>query len=144
MPGAGAMTTESAPEAMQRQLMSPDEIRRALSRMAHEVVERNGGVESVVLVGIRTRGVPLARRMARLIAEFETGAVPHGRLDVTLYRDDIATRMKTPAGPTDIPFDITAGRSCWWTTCSTPDARCGRQWTPSATSGGLARSSSPS
>src|SRR5215212_1648810 len=101
------MTTESAPDATQRQLMSPDEIRRALSRMAHEVVERNGGVESVVLVGIRTRGVPLARRMARLIAEFETGAVPHGQLDVTLYRDDIATRMKTPAGPTDLPVDIT-------------------------------------
>jgi len=98
---------EAAIEPTHRQLMSPDEIRRALSRMAHEIVERNGGVEDIVLVGIRTRGVPLARRVGRLIAEFEASPVPAGELDVTLYRDDIATRVKTPTGPTDLPVDIT-------------------------------------
>ena len=97
VPGAG--TSERA-------LMSPDEIRRALSRMAHEIVERNAGTASVVLVGIQTRGVPLARRIGRLIAEFEGDAVPTGELDVTFYRDDIATRVKVPSGPTDLPFDV--------------------------------------
>ena len=59
--------------------MSAEEIRRALSRMAHEIVEQNGGIEGVCLVGIRTRGVPLARRMGRLIAEFEERAGPRRR-----------------------------------------------------------------
>ena len=90
----------------ERSLMSPDEIRRALSRMAHEIVERNAGVAGLVLVGIRTRGVPLARRIGRLIAEFEGDPVQTGELDVTFYRDDIATRVKMPSGPTDLPFDV--------------------------------------
>jgi pyrimidine operon attenuation protein/uracil phosphoribosyltransferase len=89
-----------------RSLMMADEIRRALSRMAHEIVERNGGVERVVLVGIWTRGVPLARRMARLISEFEERTIAIGQLDVTLYRDDHSRRVKLPAGPTDLPFDV--------------------------------------
>lgn len=89
-----------------RALMSADEVRRALTRMAHEIVERNSGVDHVALVGIRTRGVPLARRMARLIAEFEGSAVPAGELDVTLYRDDVSRRVKLPSGPTDLPFAI--------------------------------------
>jgi pyrimidine operon attenuation protein / uracil phosphoribosyltransferase len=92
--------------ASRRSLMSAEEIRRALSRMAHEIVERNGGIQGVALVGIRTRGVPLARRMARLIAEFEEHAVAVGGLDVTLYRDDHSRRVKLPAGPTDMSFDV--------------------------------------
>jgi pyrimidine operon attenuation protein/uracil phosphoribosyltransferase len=90
--------------------MTAEEIRRALSRIAHEIVERNGGAERVVLVGIHTRGVPLARRLGRLIAEFEERPVPVGGLDVTLYRDDHSRRVKLPAGPTDMPFDV-EGRS---------------------------------
>jgi pyrimidine operon attenuation protein/uracil phosphoribosyltransferase len=86
--------------------MTADEIRRALSRMAHEIVERNSGIERVVLVGIRTRGVPLARRMARLISEFEERPVAVGGLDVTLYRDDHSRRVKLPAGPNEMPFDV--------------------------------------
>jgi pyrimidine operon attenuation protein/uracil phosphoribosyltransferase len=89
-----------------RSLMTADEIRRALSRMAHEIVERNSGIERVVLVGIRTRGVPLARRMARLISEFEERPVAVGGLDVTLYRDDHSRRVKLPAGPNEMPFDV--------------------------------------
>lgn len=90
----------------QRSLMTADEMRRALSRMAHEIVERNGGIERVVLVGIWTRGVPLAKRMARLIGEFEEHAVPCGGLDITLYRDDHSRRVKLPAGPSDMAFGV--------------------------------------
>src|ERR671935_2353709 len=70
-------------------IMSSDDIRRALTRMSHEVVERNAGVEGLVLVGIRTRGVPIARRLADLVMGFEGIAVPQGELDITLYRDDV-------------------------------------------------------
>jgi pyrimidine operon attenuation protein / uracil phosphoribosyltransferase len=93
-----------------RALMTSDEIRRALSRMAHEIVERNGGIERVALVGIWTRGVPLARRIARLISEFEEQSVAVGGLDITLYRDDHSRRVKLPAGPSDLSFDL-EGRS---------------------------------
>ncbi len=93
-------------ETVARSLMSADDMRRALTRMAHEIVERNGGVERVVLIGIRTRGVPLARRIARLIAEFERGPIPVGELDVTLYRDDLSRRVKLPAGPTALPVNV--------------------------------------
>ena len=93
-------------DAIERSLMSADDMRRALSRMAHEIVERNGGTAKVALVGIRTRGVPLARRIGRLIAEFEGDAVPVGELDVTLYRDDLSRRVKLPAGPTAMPVDL--------------------------------------
>lgn len=74
--------------------------------MAHEVIERNGGVREIALVGIRTRGVPLARRLAKMIAGLEGVSVPAGELDVTLYRDDHSRRVKLPAGPTDLPFNI--------------------------------------
>ncbi|MCC7369885.1 MAG: bifunctional pyr operon transcriptional regulator/uracil phosphoribosyltransferase PyrR [Chloroflexi bacterium] len=94
------------PTPHRRELMSADEIRRALSRMAHEIVEKNAGIEHVVLVGIRTRGVPIAKRIARLISEFEHNSVAVGGLDVTLYRDDHSRRVKLPAGPSDMPFDI--------------------------------------
>ena len=93
-------------DAIERSLMSADDMRRALARMAHEIVERNGGTARVALVGIRTRGVPLARRIGRLIAEFEGDAVPVGELDVTLYRDDLSRRVKLPAGPTAMPVDL--------------------------------------
>src|SRR3712207_843198 len=98
--------SEATSVASRRTLMTADEIRRALSRMAHEIVERNGGGENVVLVGIRTRGVPMARRMARLIAELEERPVQAGGLDVTFYRDDHSRRVKLPAGPSDMPFDV--------------------------------------
>jgi len=97
---------EASSVASRRTLMTADEIRRALSRMAHEIVERNGGGENVVLVGIRTRGVPIARRMARLISELEERPVQAGGLDITLYRDDHSRRVKLPAGPSDMSFDI--------------------------------------
>jgi len=88
-------------------VLSPEDIRRAIRRIAHEIIERNRGVENVVLVGMRTRGVPIAHRLAEAIQEFEGRSVPVGALDIGLYRDDLpqmelATRIK----PTDMPADI--------------------------------------
>ena len=82
-------------------------IRRMLTRIAHEIVERNKGPEEIVLVGIRRRGVPLARRLAELIHEIEGTRVPLGILDITLYRDDLQTVAHQPVvRTTEIPVDI--------------------------------------
>ena len=90
----------------EKQLMSQDEIQRALSRIAHEVLERNRGVDDLVLVGMHTRGVPLARRLADRIRRFEGRDVPVGALDIQLYRDDITVRGLIANPPTDIPVSI--------------------------------------
>ena len=80
-----------------REVLSTDDIARALRRIAHEVVERNKGAEDVVLLGIPSRGVELARRLGGLIAEIEGREVPVGSLDVTMYRDDLRARpTRTP------------------------------------------------
>ena len=90
-------------------VMDADRIARSLARMAHEVVERNQGIEELALVGIRTRGVPIARRIADTIRKINGYQVPTGALDITLYRDDL---MRHPVGPqplvrrTEIPFSI--------------------------------------
>ena len=90
-------------------VMEADGIRRALVRIAHEIVERNGGVGGVALVGIRRRGVPIAQRLARSLLEITGRDVPTGALDITLYRDDL---MRQAVGPqpvlrrTEIPFSI--------------------------------------
>jgi pyrimidine operon attenuation protein/uracil phosphoribosyltransferase len=94
------------PEPGHKNLLGADDIRRAVARLAHEVVERNQGVESVVLVGLRTRGLPLARRLQQRILEFEGVEVPLGELDITLYRDDVHQRAPRPLSPTSIPVDI--------------------------------------
>src|SRR5580765_7257485 len=82
------------------------DLRRAHTRIAHEIVERNHGAEGVVLVGLYTRGLAIARRLATAIEEFEHVSVPVGALDVTFYRDDIGLRAVQPVGPTEIPVDI--------------------------------------
>jgi len=90
-------------------VIDADRMSRALTRMAHEIVERNHGTDQLALVGIRTRGVPLARRLAKLLAEITGDEVPTGALDITLYRDDL---MRHTVGPqpvvrsTDIGFSI--------------------------------------
>ena len=73
------------------QLMSASEIERTLVRLAHEIVEKNGGSERLCLIGIRRRGVPLAERLAKLIQQIDKKPVPCGTLDITLYRDDLST-----------------------------------------------------
>jgi pyrimidine operon attenuation protein/uracil phosphoribosyltransferase len=91
-----------------RLLMGPPEMRRAITRIAHEIVERNRGTEGLALVGILRRGAPLARRIATCIREFEDEEVPVGDLDITLYRDDLATIGPQPVvRATHISFDIT-------------------------------------
>ena len=86
--------------------MSAEEIRRTLSRIAHEVLERNRGAGSLVIVGIHTRGVPLAQRLAQRILEFEGVEVPVGSLEVAAYRDDLSTRSPQSPRATKIPRDI--------------------------------------
>lgn len=89
-------------------IMDADGIRRALIRIAHEITEKNRGVENVALVGIRTRGVPLAARIAEEIRKIENAEVPVGSLDITLYRDDLTTMGYNPViHGTKIDFDIT-------------------------------------
>jgi len=89
-----------------KQLLAADDIRRATARLAHEIVERNQGVEALVLVGLRTRGIPLARRLQEAIFTFEGVRVPLGELDITLYRDDVHQRAPRALSPTSIPVDI--------------------------------------
>jgi pyrimidine operon attenuation protein/uracil phosphoribosyltransferase len=92
----------------EKQILSADDIRRAITRVAHEVAERNEGVDAVVLVGIRRRGVPLAQRIAATLADLEGERVPVGTLDITLYRDDLGLRGPAPiVRSTSIPTDIT-------------------------------------
>ncbi|HEU0168156.1 MAG TPA: bifunctional pyr operon transcriptional regulator/uracil phosphoribosyltransferase PyrR [Chloroflexota bacterium] len=94
-------------ESAAKVIMTDDDVRRALTRIAHEVIEHNKGVRQLVLVGMRTRGVPLAKRLAAKLDEFEGVQVPVGELDITLYRDDIGMRAVQPlVGSTAIPTDI--------------------------------------
>ena len=79
-----------------RQIMSADDLRRALVRIAHEIVERNGGTDDLVMVGVRSRGVPLAQRLAALVQEHEGVEVPVGSLDITYYRDDLTKIAHAP------------------------------------------------
>jgi pyrimidine operon attenuation protein / uracil phosphoribosyltransferase len=84
-----------------------DDLRRAHTRIAHEIVERNHGAGDLVLIGLYTRGVAIAQRLAAVIASFEGPEVPVGALDVSFFRDDIGLRPVDPAGPTEVPVDIT-------------------------------------
>lgn len=89
------------------QVMDHDAVRRAIHRIAHEIIERHQGAEDVVIVGIHTRGVPLARSIAETIQEFEDIEVPVGELDIGLYRDDIGSNRVPRLARTSIPVDIT-------------------------------------
>ena len=93
-----------------RVILTSDEIRRALARIAHEILERNDGIVGVVLVGMHTRGVPLAKRLAQYLKEFEGEDVPVGALDIGLYRDDISDGVRPLMRPTELPVDIQGQR----------------------------------
>ena len=91
----------------ERLVMESGDMTRAMTRIAHEILERNKGVKDLALVGIRTGGVHLAHRLARRIQEIEGAAIPIGELDITLYRDDLALRKEQPIlRRTSVPFDI--------------------------------------
>jgi pyrimidine operon attenuation protein/uracil phosphoribosyltransferase len=87
--------------------MSADDVRRAITRMAHEIAERNRGLEHVVLIGLQTGGVAIAYRLAQTLSEVERADIPVGTLDVAFYRDDIGLRPVLPEAATDISFDLT-------------------------------------
>ncbi len=92
---------------MASRLMDEADIRRALTRIAHEILERNKGAEDVVLVGIAARGDDIARRLAAEIRRIEGTDVPVGALDITFYRDDIGRRAEAPeVHETRIPFPV--------------------------------------
>jgi pyrimidine operon attenuation protein/uracil phosphoribosyltransferase len=102
-PGAGSPDWKA--------VLTPEEIRRALTRIAHEILERTHGGEGIVLLGIPTRGVPLARRIAERIGEFEGTAAPHGSLDVTMHRDDLRLRPARALRRTEVPPDGVDGKT---------------------------------
>jgi pyrimidine operon attenuation protein/uracil phosphoribosyltransferase len=89
--------------------MSADDLRRAVTRIAHEIVERNHGVDGLTIVGLQTGGVALAHKLAAELRRIEGGdsQPPVGTLDATFYRDDIGLRPLVPAAVTEIPFDLT-------------------------------------
>src|ERR1035437_5550201 len=90
-----------------RQIMTGDEIRRAIVRISHEIVEKQAGTQGLALVGIQRRGVPLAQRIAAAIEEHEGVRVPVGALDITFYRDDLSLVAQQPiVKGTDLPFDL--------------------------------------
>jgi pyrimidine operon attenuation protein / uracil phosphoribosyltransferase len=86
-----------------RAVLEPAEIRRALTRIAHEILERTSGAGDVVLLGIPTRGVPLAHRLAERLEQVEGRPVPAGSLDITMYRDDLRLRPARALGHTEVP-----------------------------------------
>jgi pyrimidine operon attenuation protein/uracil phosphoribosyltransferase len=87
-------------------VMDASEIRRALTRIAHEIIERNKGAADLVVIGVQSRGVPMAKRLGRLISDIEGTSVPVGSLNVAMYRDDYASRP-AKVDASDIPFDVT-------------------------------------
>ena len=88
-----------------KQVLGPDDVRRAVTRMAHEIIERNHGLEGVALVGLQRGGVWLAEAFGAEIARIER-AVPVGSIDAALYRDDIGLRSVSPTSVSDIPFEV--------------------------------------
>ncbi len=108
-PGGALPPSDQAPPSdqpaprSQKRVLEAAEIRRALTRIAHEILERTNGADDVLLLGIPTRGVPLAGRLAARAAEFEGRTVPWGSLDVTMYRDDLRLRPARALGRTELP-----------------------------------------
>lgn len=91
----------------QSQLIDADGLNRTITRLAHEIVERNRGADNLAVLGVRTRGVPIAKRIIAKIKEIENKELPLGILDVTLYRDDVFEKIKQPVvQPTEIDFEI--------------------------------------
>ncbi len=114
MPGpthpASPTTTPPGPAVPSREVMTAADISRVLRRIAHEILEHNKGPDGLVLLGIPTRGVELAHRLAALVAEVEGSEVPVGALDVTMYRDDLRTQPTRAPSETQIPAGGVEGR----------------------------------
>jgi len=108
-PASGGRSVSGSGDRMvlRTTVFSADDLRRAHTRIAHEIVERNRGAAEVVLVGLHSRGPAIAARLATAISGFEGAQVPVGTLDVTFHRDDVGLRPLHPAGPTAVPVDVT-------------------------------------
>jgi pyrimidine operon attenuation protein/uracil phosphoribosyltransferase len=102
-PRSSGIATSDTSSPAGKTVLGSEEIRRALTRIGHEILERTDGGRDVVLLGIPTRGVPLARRLAGRLADTEGVQVPVGSLDITLYRDDLRLRPARTLGRTDVP-----------------------------------------
>lgn len=94
------MTVESV------EILDLDGVNRSLTRISHEIIEKNKGIDDLVLVGIRTGGAYLGKQLQQRISDIEQQTVPFGTIDVTMYRDDLASRSNLAVGQTDIPFPI--------------------------------------
>jgi pyrimidine operon attenuation protein/uracil phosphoribosyltransferase len=101
--GQGSVALGAGSARAGKTVLGSDEIRRALTRIGHEILERTDGGDGVVLLGIPTRGVPLARRLAARLADTEGVGIPAGSLDITLYRDDLRLRPARTLGRTEVP-----------------------------------------
>ena len=110
MPFGGRCEDSGMAQQQEKSIMTSQEMQRALTRIAHAILEHNGGAKDLVLVGVRTRGVPLAHRLAELIKSFEGIDVPVGTLDITLYRDDVHLRGPLTLEATDLPVSVTGYR----------------------------------
>lgn len=107
MPESPMRPSAASGQRQERLVMESGDIARAMTRIAHEILERNKGLKDLALVGIRTGGVHLAHRLARRLQDIEGAAIPIGELDITLYRDDLALRKEQPVlRRTSVPFDI--------------------------------------
>ncbi|MEB3287497.1 MAG: bifunctional pyr operon transcriptional regulator/uracil phosphoribosyltransferase PyrR [Vampirovibrionales bacterium] len=104
------MPQNMIPDSLQETvILSSDDVARTLKRLTHELLEKNNGSKDLVLMGILTRGKPLAERIGQLVEQFEGNAIPVGYLDITLYRDDTGQTFK-PTGDSLVPVDITDKR----------------------------------
>ncbi len=100
------MANQDAGFRARAQVLDSDDIRRATTRVAHEILEANKGAGDLILVGVHTRGVPLAERIAEVVARVEGKRPPVGSVDIAFYRDDISLRPRIPTGPTEIPEKV--------------------------------------
>ena len=125
-----------------REVLSADDVRRALTRIAHEVAERNHGTDHVVVVGLQRGGVWIARLLADTLTTIGDGrAVPVGSLDVSFHRDDAGCGRSCPAASPTSPSTWTVRPSSSSTTCCSPDAPCAPRWRRSTNTGARSRCS---
>lgn len=105
-PAGGFSLSRPDTAASVKVVLGADDVRRAITRIAHEIIERNRGLTDVVLIGLQRGGVWIAEQLAAAISKIESATVPVGSVDVSMYRDDIGLRPISPGSVTDIPVDL--------------------------------------
>jgi len=105
-PDGGVFRNPTQQPVQNKTVLGADDVRRAITRIAHEIIERNHGLDGVVLIGLQRGGVWIARQLADAIAKIDPGAVPVGAVDVSMYRDDVGLRPLSPGSVTDIPVNL--------------------------------------